>query len=132
MTQKQILCVEDNDSNMRLVSRIVEGERREFLTAADGATALAMAQRAEAIGFAFSVGSLGVLAGALTTSRITARIGVGRMLVAMAVDKGRAVRPGIEVGVCGEHGGDPASVAFFHHAGLPKSCRPAMPSSCRP
>ncbi|HYO43180.1 MAG TPA: MFS transporter [Candidatus Limnocylindrales bacterium] len=40
---------------------------------------------AEAIGFAFSVGSLGVLAGALTTSRITARIGVGRMLVAMAV-----------------------------------------------
>jgi two-component system cell cycle response regulator DivK len=45
MTQKQILCVEDNDSNMRLVSRIVEGERHEFLTAADGATALAMAQR---------------------------------------------------------------------------------------
>ncbi len=40
---------------------------------------------AEAIGFAFSVGSLGVLAGALTTSRVTARIGVGRMLVAMAV-----------------------------------------------
>jgi MFS family permease len=40
---------------------------------------------AEAIGFAFSVGSLGVLAGALTTSRITARVGVGRMLVAMAV-----------------------------------------------
>ena len=45
MTQKRILCVEDNDSNMRLVSRIVEGERHEFLTAADGATALAMAQR---------------------------------------------------------------------------------------
>ena len=40
---------------------------------------------AEAIGVAFSVGSLGVLAGALTTSRITARVGVGRMLVAMAV-----------------------------------------------
>jgi MFS family permease len=40
---------------------------------------------AAAIGFAFSVGSLGVLAGALTTSRITARIGVGRMLVAMAI-----------------------------------------------
>ena len=41
--------------------------------------------------------------------------GVG-LLVAMAVEKGRAVRPGIEVGVCGEPGGDPASVAFFHHA----------------
>ncbi len=40
---------------------------------------------APAIGFAFSVGSLGALAGALTTSLVTARIGVGRMLVAMAV-----------------------------------------------
>ena len=50
--------------------------------------------------------------------------GVG-LLVAMAVEKGRAVRPGIEVGVCGEHGGDPASVAFFHHAGLDYvSCSP--------
>jgi MFS family permease len=39
---------------------------------------------AEAIGFAFSVGSLGVLAGALTTSWVTQRVGVGRMLVAMA------------------------------------------------
>ena len=43
----------------------------------------------------------------------------------MAVQKGRAVRPGIEVGVCGEHGGDPASVAFFHRAGLDYvSCSP--------
>jgi MFS family permease len=40
---------------------------------------------AEAIGFAFSVGSLGVLAAALTTSWLTARVGVGRMLVTMAV-----------------------------------------------
>ncbi|MBP6851500.1 MAG: pyruvate, phosphate dikinase [Rhodoferax sp.] len=50
--------------------------------------------------------------------------GVG-LLVAMAVEKGRSVRPGIEVGVCGEHGGDPASVAFFHQAGLDYvSCSP--------
>jgi pyruvate, orthophosphate dikinase len=50
--------------------------------------------------------------------------GVG-VLVQMAVEKGRAVRPGIEVGVCGEHGGDPASVAFFHRAGLDYvSCSP--------
>jgi pyruvate,orthophosphate dikinase len=50
--------------------------------------------------------------------------GVG-LLVAMAVDKGRSVRPGIEVGVCGEHGGDPASVAFFHRTGLDYvSCSP--------
>ncbi|HJV94870.1 MAG TPA: pyruvate, phosphate dikinase, partial [Albitalea sp.] len=50
--------------------------------------------------------------------------GVG-LLVQMAVQKGRSVRPGIEVGVCGEHGGDPASVAFFHRAGLDYvSCSP--------
>jgi len=50
--------------------------------------------------------------------------GVG-LLVAMAVEKGRSVRPGIEVGVCGEHGGDPASVVFFHRAGLDYvSCSP--------
>ncbi len=52
------------------------------------------------------------------------RKGVG-LLVSMAVAKGRAVRPGIEMGVCGEHGGDPASVAFFHSAGLDYvSCSP--------
>jgi pyruvate,orthophosphate dikinase len=50
--------------------------------------------------------------------------GVGQ-LVEMAVAKGRSVRPGLEVGVCGEHGGDPASVAFFHRAGLDYvSCSP--------
>jgi pyruvate,orthophosphate dikinase len=50
--------------------------------------------------------------------------GVG-LLVQMAVQKGRSVRPDIEVGVCGEHGGDPASVAFFHRAGLNYvSCSP--------
>jgi len=50
--------------------------------------------------------------------------GVG-VLVQMAVEKGRSVRPGIEVGVCGEHGGDPASVAFFHRVGLDYvSCSP--------
>ena len=45
MRRKRILCIEDNDSNMRLVSRIVEGEKHEFLTAADGLTALSMIQR---------------------------------------------------------------------------------------
>jgi pyruvate,orthophosphate dikinase len=50
--------------------------------------------------------------------------GVG-LLLAMAVDKGRTVRPGMEMGVCGEHGGDPASVAFFHRVGLDYvSCSP--------
>ena len=50
--------------------------------------------------------------------------GVGQ-LVTMAVAKGQASRPGIKLGVCGEHGGDPASVEFFHHAGLDYvSCSP--------
>jgi len=50
--------------------------------------------------------------------------GVG-LLVRMAVEKGRSVRPGIKLGVCGEHGGDPTSVDFFHRAGLDYvSCSP--------
>ena len=50
--------------------------------------------------------------------------GVGR-LVELAVREGRAARPDLTVGVCGEHGGDPASVHFFHTAGLDYvSCSP--------
>jgi len=50
--------------------------------------------------------------------------GVG-LLVEQAVKAGKAARPGLEMGVCGEHGGDPASVAFFHRAGLDYvSCSP--------
>ena len=50
--------------------------------------------------------------------------GVGQ-LVELAAAKGREVRPGMEMGVCGEHGGDPASIVFFHHAGLNYvSCSP--------
>ncbi|MDH4064982.1 MAG: pyruvate, phosphate dikinase, partial [Acidobacteriota bacterium] len=39
-------------------------------------------------------------------------------LVAMGVQKGRATRPDLKLGICGEHGGDPASVHFFHQVGL--------------
>ena len=50
--------------------------------------------------------------------------GVG-LLVKMAVDKGHASRPGIKLGICGEHGGDPASVEFCHNVGLNYvSCSP--------
>ncbi len=50
--------------------------------------------------------------------------GVGR-LVQMAADEGRAVRPGLTLGVCGEHGGDPDSVHFFDQVGLDYvSCSP--------
>ncbi|MFJ9898343.1 pyruvate, phosphate dikinase [Streptomyces sp. NPDC091280] len=52
------------------------------------------------------------------------RAGVGR-LVRIAVDEGRAARPDLKIGVCGEHGGDPDSVHFFHTAGLDYvSCSP--------
>ncbi|MDZ4676407.1 MAG: pyruvate, phosphate dikinase [Oligoflexia bacterium] len=50
--------------------------------------------------------------------------GVGQ-LVKLAVDLGRKSKPNLKVGVCGEHGGDPASVEFFHRAGLDYvSCSP--------
>jgi len=50
--------------------------------------------------------------------------GVGA-LVRSAVESGRAARPKIKIGVCGEHGGDPASIAFFNHVGLEYvSCSP--------
>ncbi|MDI6823894.1 MAG: pyruvate, phosphate dikinase [Bacillota bacterium] len=50
--------------------------------------------------------------------------GVGR-LMAMAVQEGRAVRPDLKVGICGEHGGDPASIDLCHRLGLNYvSCSP--------
>jgi pyruvate,orthophosphate dikinase len=52
------------------------------------------------------------------------RDGVGR-LIRMAVQEGRAARKGLKIGVCGEHGGDPESVHFFHEVGLDYvSCSP--------
>jgi pyruvate,orthophosphate dikinase len=52
------------------------------------------------------------------------RDGVGQ-LVAMAVEKGRRTNPGIELGICGEHGGDPDSIEFCHQVGLDYvSCSP--------
>ena len=50
--------------------------------------------------------------------------GVGQ-LVQIGVERGRSTRPNLKVGICGEHGGDPASVEFFHRAGLNYvSCSP--------
>jgi pyruvate,orthophosphate dikinase len=52
------------------------------------------------------------------------RDGVGK-LVKMAVTDGRQARPDIEIGICGEHGGDPSSIAFCHNNGLNYvSCSP--------
>ena len=50
--------------------------------------------------------------------------GVGQ-LMRIAVEKGRAARPGIKLGICGEHGGEPSSVEFCHQIGLNYvSCSP--------
>ncbi len=50
--------------------------------------------------------------------------GVGQ-LVRMGVEKGRATKPGLKIGICGEHGGDPQSIAFCHEVGLDYvSCSP--------
>jgi pyruvate,orthophosphate dikinase len=50
--------------------------------------------------------------------------GIGQ-LMRLGIEKGRRARPGLKIGICGEHGGDPASVAFCHRAGLDYvSCSP--------
>jgi pyruvate,orthophosphate dikinase len=50
--------------------------------------------------------------------------GVG-LLVKIGVEKGRRAKPNLKIGVCGEHGGDPASIRFFHEVGLDYvSCSP--------
>jgi pyruvate,orthophosphate dikinase len=46
-------------------------------------------------------------------------------LVRIASDRGRKAKPGIKLGVCGEHGGDPESIDFFYRVGLDYvSCSP--------
>ena len=52
------------------------------------------------------------------------RNGVGK-LMRQAVEAGRSVRPDLEIGICGEHGGDPRSIALCHELGLDYvSCSP--------
>ena len=52
------------------------------------------------------------------------RVGVGS-LMKIAIEKGRGVHPGLKVGICGEHGGEPSSVEFCHQIGLNYvSCSP--------
>jgi len=52
------------------------------------------------------------------------QVGVGR-LMQIAVSEGRAVKPNLKVGICGEHGGDPSSIEFCHRIGLHYvSCSP--------
>jgi pyruvate,orthophosphate dikinase len=52
------------------------------------------------------------------------RDGVGQ-LVQLGTERGRSVKPGLKIGICGEHGGDPQSIAFCNEIGLDYvSCSP--------
>jgi pyruvate,orthophosphate dikinase len=82
--------------------------------------------------FGFSRDDIGKFLGAYQEKKILDRdpfatldtTGVGE-LVRLGVEKGRKTRPTLKVGVCGEHGGDPASIRFFHQVGLDYvSCSP--------
>jgi pyruvate,orthophosphate dikinase len=56
--------------------------------------------------------------------QILDREGVGQ-LVTIAIERGRKARPALKIGICGEHGGEPSSVTFCHHAGMNYvSCSP--------
>jgi pyruvate, orthophosphate dikinase len=75
--------------------------------------------------FGFSRDDIGKFLGAYQDKKILDKdpfatidtVGVGQ-LVAMGVEKGRATRSTLKVGICGEHGGDPASIHFFEKVGL--------------
>jgi pyruvate,orthophosphate dikinase len=75
--------------------------------------------------FGFSRDDIGKFLGAYQDRKILDRdpfatidtVGVGQ-LVELGVRKGRSTRPDLKVGICGEHGGDPASIHFFEKAGL--------------
>ena len=82
--------------------------------------------------FGFSRDDIGKFLGAYQDKKILDKdpfatidtVGVGQ-LVDIGVKKGRAARPDLKLGICGEHGGDAASVHFFHRVGLDYvSCSP--------
>jgi len=84
------------------------------------------------MGFGFSRDDIGKFVGMYEERKLVPanpfvtvdRAGVGR-LMRMAVEEGKAVNPGLHLGICGEHGGDPASVAFCDEIGLDYvSCSP--------
>ncbi|OFW78590.1 MAG: pyruvate, phosphate dikinase [Actinobacteria bacterium RBG_19FT_COMBO_70_19] len=84
------------------------------------------------MGFGFSRDDIGKFVGMYEERKLVPanpfvtvdRAGVGR-LMRMAVEEGKAANPGLHLGICGEHGGDPASVAFCDEIGLDYvSCSP--------
>ena len=91
------------------------------------------------MGFGFSRDDIGKFVGMYEERKLVPanpfvtidRAGMGR-LMQMATEEGRAANPKLHVGICGEHGGDPASVAFCHEIGLDYvSCSPFRVETAR-
>jgi pyruvate,orthophosphate dikinase len=91
------------------------------------------------MGFGFSRDDIGKFVGMYEERKLVPanpfvtidRAGIGR-LMRMATEEGRAANPKLHVGICGEHGGDPASVAFCHEIGLDYvSCSPFRVETAR-
>jgi pyruvate,orthophosphate dikinase len=91
------------------------------------------------MGFGFSRDDIGKFVGLYEERKLVPanpfvtidRQGVGR-LMQLAVDEGKAVNPNLHLGICGEHGGDPASVVFCHEIGLDYvSCSPFRVETAR-
>jgi pyruvate,orthophosphate dikinase len=91
------------------------------------------------MGFGFSRDDIGKFVGMYEERKLVPanpfvtidRTGIGR-LMRIATEEGRAANPKLHVGICGEHGGDPASVAFCHEIGLDYvSCSPFRVETAR-
>ncbi len=91
------------------------------------------------MGFGFSRDDIGKFVGMYEERKLVPanpfvtvdRPGVGR-LMRIACEEGRAANPGLHLGICGEHGGDPASVVFCHEIGLDYvSCSPFRVETAR-
>ena len=91
------------------------------------------------MGFGFSRDDIGKFVGLYEERKLVAanpfvtidRQGVGR-LMQLAVEEGKKANPSLHLGICGEHGGDPASVTFCHEIGLDYvSCSPFRVETAR-
>ena len=91
------------------------------------------------MGFGFSRDDIGKFVGMYEERKLVPanpfvtidRAGVGR-LMRLASEEGRSANPDLHIGICGEHGGDPASVAFCHEIGLDYvSCSPFRVETAR-
>ena len=112
-------------STLYIMSRIEHDDRTREIVKIAGMNGLHMleADRLEMDRIARSGNHQGVIL-KVDPFQVLDQNGVGQ-LIRMATEKGRAVRPDLKCGICGEHGGEPSSVKFCHQVGLDYvSCSP--------